>query len=86
MAIWSKPLCTAVGRYTYARRSTSETGKKNISLANVVRPYIQRRFALREENRRQEIEALLAEGKIPHSVEMAKHPEKSLEGHMCEFA
>ncbi|KAI0256481.1 2-nitropropane dioxygenase [Lactifluus subvellereus] len=35
-----------------------------------------------EENRQQEMAELVAEGKIPHSVEMAKHPEKSLEGHM----
>jgi hypothetical protein len=44
------------------------------------------RFAfLREENRQQEIRDLIAEGKIPHSVEANKHPDKSLEGHMCEF-
>ncbi|KAI9458042.1 2-nitropropane dioxygenase [Russula earlei] len=35
-----------------------------------------------EENRRQEISQLIAAGKIPHWVEMEKHPEKSLEGHM----
>jgi len=27
---------------------------------------------------------LVAEGKIPHQVEMDKHPEKMMEGHMCE--
>lgn len=35
-----------------------------------------------EENRRQEISELVAEGKIPHQVEVDKHPEKSVEGHM----
>jgi len=40
---------------------------------------------LREENRRQEISELVAAGKIPHWVELDKHPEKSLEGRMCEF-
>jgi hypothetical protein len=41
---------------------------------------------LREENRRQEILDLIDAGKIPHWVEMEKHPEKSLNGHMCEFS
>jgi len=35
-----------------------------------------------EENRQQEIRDLIAEGKIPHSVEVDKYPNKSLEGHM----
>jgi len=35
-----------------------------------------------EEYRRQEILELIAMGKIPHEVEMGKHPEKSLEGRM----
>ncbi|KAI9446669.1 2-nitropropane dioxygenase [Lactarius indigo] len=35
-----------------------------------------------EENRQQEISQLVAEGKIPHQVEVDKHPEKSVEGHM----
>ncbi|KAI0306770.1 2-nitropropane dioxygenase [Multifurca ochricompacta] len=35
-----------------------------------------------EENRRQEISELVAQGKIPHWVEMDNHPEKSLEGRM----
>jgi len=35
-----------------------------------------------EENRRQEILELVTEGKIPHQVEMDKHPEKLLENHM----
>jgi len=35
-----------------------------------------------EENRRQEILELIAEGKIPHGVEMEKHPEKSMQGRM----
>jgi hypothetical protein len=80
-----------------ARRSTSETGKENFSLffARVsflhncasVRAFnaaFRFRF-LREDNRQQEIRDLIAKGKIPHSVEVDKHPNKSLEGHMCEF-
>ncbi|KAH9966433.1 2-nitropropane dioxygenase [Russula dissimulans] len=35
-----------------------------------------------EENRRQEMSELVAAGRIPHWVEMNKHPEKSLEGRM----
>jgi len=35
-----------------------------------------------EENRRQEILELLAAGKIPHHVDMDKHPEKSLHARM----
>ncbi|KAI0273811.1 2-nitropropane dioxygenase [Gloeopeniophorella convolvens] len=35
-----------------------------------------------EERRQQEIAELTAQGKIPHQVEIEKHPEKSLEGHM----
>jgi len=35
-----------------------------------------------EENRQQEISELLASGKVPHSVEMDKHPEKLLQGRM----
>ncbi|KAH9981510.1 2-nitropropane dioxygenase [Lactifluus volemus] len=35
-----------------------------------------------EDNRQQEIRDLIAKGKIPHSVEVDKHPNKSLEGHM----
>lgn len=34
--------------------------------------------------RRQEIEQLTSEGKIPHDVEVEKHPEKSMEGRACE--
>jgi hypothetical protein len=40
----------------------------------------------REENRRQEILELIAEGKIPHGVEIEKHPEKSMQGRMCGFS
>ncbi|KAH9998145.1 2-nitropropane dioxygenase [Russula compacta] len=35
-----------------------------------------------EENRQQEISELVTAGKIPHWVEMDKHPEKSLDGRM----
>ncbi|KAJ3521599.1 hypothetical protein NM688_g8997 [Phlebia brevispora] len=38
--------------------------------------------ALSEENRQQEIKQLTSQGKIPHDVELEKHPEKSLEGRM----
>lgn len=37
----------------------------------------------REENRQQEIINLTSEGKIPHEVELEKHPEKSPSGRMC---
>ncbi|TDL27265.1 2-nitropropane dioxygenase [Rickenella mellea] len=35
-----------------------------------------------EEKRRQEIEQLTLQGKIPHEVELEKHPEKSMSGRM----
>ncbi|KAI6129163.1 2-nitropropane dioxygenase [Pisolithus croceorrhizus] len=35
-----------------------------------------------ESHRQQEISDLVAEGKIPHEVELEKHPEKSIEGRM----
>jgi len=35
-----------------------------------------------EENRQQEISELIDKGEIPHQVEMGKHPEKFMEGHM----
>lgn len=38
----------------------------------------------REENRHQEIIKLTSEGKVPHEEELAKHPEKSPSGRMCE--
>lgn len=38
---------------------------------------------LRENNRRDEIKKLTAEGKLPHDVEMEKHPEKSVSGIPC---
>lgn len=37
-----------------------------------------------ESQRQQEIAALVSQGKIPHEVELAKHPEKSLEGRQCK--
>lgn len=37
------------------------------------------------EKRQQEIEQLTTQGKIPHEVELERHPEKSLEGRMCKF-
>lgn len=39
----------------------------------------------REENRQQEIRELTSQGKIPHEVELEKHPEKSPGGRMCEY-
>lgn len=35
-----------------------------------------------EDNRQIEIQQLVKQGKIPHDVELEKHPEKSLEGRM----
>lgn len=37
-----------------------------------------------ESGRQQEMETLVSQGKIPHEVELEKHPEKSLEGRMCK--
>lgn len=37
----------------------------------------------RRETRQEEIKELTSQGKIPHDVELEKHPEKSLEGRMC---
>jgi len=39
----------------------------------------------RETERVQEKEQLLASGKIPHNVELEKHPEKSIEGMTCQY-
>ena len=39
----------------------------------------------REENRQQEMSELLAAGKVPYSIDMDTHPEKLLQGRMCEF-
>lgn len=39
----------------------------------------------RETSRRGEIEALVAEGKIPHEVEVEAHPERSAPGRQCSF-
>lgn len=71
----------------YARRSTSETGKISHLAVNVVRLIHSTWLvhSLREENRQQEISELVAAGKIPHGVEMDKHPEKSLDCRPCEF-
>lgn len=60
----------------------SETGK--IPLENLAPSRNLTLSACREENRQQEMLELIAKGKIPHQVEMDKHPEKSLEGHRCE--
>lgn len=38
-----------------------------------------------EENRQDEIRALTSQGKLPHDEELAKHPEKSVQGIACEF-
>lgn len=40
----------------------------------------------REDKRRQEIIELTSNGRIPHEVELEKHPEKSLEGRMCKWS
>ncbi len=37
------------------------------------------------DGREQEIAELTAQGKIPHEVELEKHPEKSMEGRMCRL-
>lgn len=37
------------------------------------------------ETREAEVKELCAQGKLPHEVELEKHPEKSLEGRMCEY-
>lgn len=42
-------------------------------------------FSTREDRRQQEIKELTSQGKIPHQVELEKHPEKSLEGRMCMY-
>ena len=36
----------------------------------------------REDHRQEEIQKLVQQGKIPHEVELEKHPEKSMEGRM----
>jgi len=41
--------------------------------------------ACRQGPRSQELQGLLAEGKIPHDVELQKHPEMSVTGISCEF-
>ena len=45
-----------------------------------VNRYIDR--CAREDNRQNELQELVNQGKIPHEVELEKHPEKSLEGRM----
>ncbi len=39
--------------------------------------------AVSRDNRQQDIVDLTAQGKVPHEVELEKHPEKSMEGRMC---
>ena len=38
-----------------------------------------------ESQRQQEITMLVSQGRIPHEVELEKHPDKSLEGRMCKM-
>lgn len=40
----------------------------------------------REENRKDEIKKLTAEGKLPHEVELEKHPELSAKTRPCTFS
>lgn len=40
----------------------------------------------REDQRRNEIDELVSHGKIPHEQELEQHPEKSMEGRMCEYS
>lgn len=37
----------------------------------------------REANRRHEIENLVAQGRVPHEVELEEHPEKFVPGLVC---
>ena len=37
-----------------------------------------------ESQRQQELATLLSQGKVPHEVELEKHPNRSLEGRMCK--
>jgi len=39
---------------------------------------------LREQNRKAEMDGLLAKGLVPHEIELRNHPEKSLQGLSCE--
>jgi len=39
---------------------------------------------LREQNRKAEMDDLLAKGLVPHEIELRNHPEKSLQGLSCE--
>lgn len=43
-------------------------------------------FSFREDHRRNEIDELVSHGKIPHEQELEQHPEKSMEGRMCEYS
>lgn len=38
----------------------------------------------REGPRRREMEELLGQGKVPHEVELEKHPELSVKGYSCK--
>lgn len=38
-----------------------------------------------ESQRQQEIATLVSQGRIPHEVELEKHPERSLEGRRCKM-
>jgi len=40
--------------------------------------------SFREDKRRNEIEELISQGKIPHDQELEKHPEISMEGRGCK--
>lgn len=39
----------------------------------------------RETKRQKELSVLIAQGKVPHEVELQNHPEKSLQGLYCKF-
>ena len=39
----------------------------------------------RETKRHKELSNLIAQGKVPHEVELRNHPEKSLQGLSCKF-
>lgn len=39
----------------------------------------------RETKRQKELSDLIAQGKVPHQVELQNHPEKSLQGLSCKF-
>jgi len=42
-------------------------------------------LVFREQNRKAEMNDLLAKGLVPHEIELQNHPEKSLQGLSCEL-